>query len=215
MKKLALSLLTIITVPPLFASVATVSTSLNYAITATLGMYCGATQETGPNLGTCSTVNLGTLNDTLLPAYFSGASAGYYEDDVTFTTNSLGGGVNISGTGNNNSGSNFQLAAQVGGTTYYIPYYITYQSCTQTDRTQARRIDPSTGTITIPAAESSLFPYSGSGNAPCFPTAGGTPGNGGGALYFYVNNGNEVTQPIPADATTTYQDTLTLTVNAT
>jgi hypothetical protein len=200
---------------PLYAATATVSTPLSYPITPSLGMYCGTTTESGPSLGPCSTVNLGLVSDNALPAYFSGASTGYYEDDVTFTTNNPGGGVNISGSGGNNGPNYFQLAANVGGATYCIPYYITYQHCTQPDRTQAVRIDPSAGTITIPASGSSLFSMSGSGTPPCTPANAVNPGNGSGALYFYVNNGNEVTAPIPADTSTTYQDTLTLTVSAT
>lgn len=214
MKKI-LSLVAFFIIPTLHAQVATVSTPISYSITPSLGMYCGTTQEPGPNLGPCSTVNLGVVNDSMLPAYFSNTTNGAYQDNVTFTTNSLGGGVNISGSGENNGANYFQLAGVVGGITYYIPYYVTYQSCIQTNPSQARRIDPSTGTITIPASESSLFPFSGSGAAPCTPTSSNTPGQGSGALYFYVNNGNEVTNPIPADASTTYQDVLTLTINAT
>lgn len=193
----------------------TVSTPITYPILPSLGTYCGTSAESGPSLGPCSTVALGLVNDNTLPAYFSGATQGYYQDPVTFTTNNPGGGVNISGSGAHNGSNYFQLAANVGGATYYIPYYVAYQSCTATDRTQAVRIDPSTGMITIPASGSSLFSYNGSDTAPCNPTAGVNPGNGSGALYFYVNNGLIVTQPIPTDVSTSYQDVLTLTVSAT
>lgn len=200
----------------LYAATASVTSPLSYTITASSVVYCGTQVENSPNLGSCSTVSLGTINDDVLPAYFPGAPNGYYQDPVTYATSSVANGIQLTATSSNPAGSNyFNLVGNVSGTSYSIPYYVAYQSCTQANRTNAYRLDPSTGTVNIPENESSVYGIN-NGPAPCNPAAGINPGNGSGALYFYINNGNEITTPIPADSTTPtlYQDTLTINVTA-
>lgn len=195
---------------------ASVSAPLSYALTASSIVYCGTQVASSPNLGSCSSVNFGTLNDVALPSYFPKAPQGYYLDPVTYATSSIANGIQLTATSINPTGSNnFNLTGTINGSTYNIPYYVTYQSCTQANRTDAHRLDPSTGTINIPEDESSLYPIS-TGTAPCNPSAGVNPGHGSGALYFYINNGNQVTAAIPAStgAPTLYQDTLIINVTA-
>ena len=194
----------------LFAGVMNLQTDISTSIATNLGAYCnGAGAYNSPIPASCTTVDFGSLsaNTPYFPCTDGGAAAGYCTDHVTFTSNTVGGET-LSAT-DGGSGDEFTLT-NTGDSQYTLSYYVTYQSCQSSAINQKIGSSP----LTIPMDQAAEFPVTGSGATPCTcngSTCQGTPGQGQGALYFYVNDGEPINTPLAAG---TYAGTLTITQSA-
>jgi len=189
----------------------TLETQVSTTVPTNLGAYCngvGAYNSAIPSA--CTTVDFGALKptDTHFPCGGSGnPSEGYCVDNVTFTSNTLGGET-LSAT-DGGTGTEFSLKNKEDPKAK-LSYYVTYQSCQSSDITHKIGSDP----LIIPMSQAAEFPATGQGSAPCSCNGNsctGTPGQGQGALYFYVNDGQPITTPLAAG---TYAGTLTITQSA-